>query len=333
MSPLSKTLMWTVDEDFFFRGNIHKTFMELTILLAAMIPPLLYAATNHIDKHLLEKYFQEGGVGTLMLFSSLFGLIVAPILFLVDPSVLGVGINNILILALVGLINTVLLWAYLQALFTDEPTVVIIFYQLVPVLALILGYFILGETITLLQTVAMGIIIAGAVVMSVAIDEKGHFSFRRRTVLFMLLASVCWASESVLFKFVALEENVWRSLFWEHVVLGTLGILMFVFIRHYRDSFLAAWRANSKFILGMNGANESLYVTGNSIAGFVVVLIPASLTLLMNSLQPMFVFAIGMILAWLFPKLATETINRRTTLQKIFAITLTAIGLFLLGYS
>ena len=38
----------------------------------ALIGPLMYALTNHIDKILLEKYFKNGGIGTILLFNSLF---------------------------------------------------------------------------------------------------------------------------------------------------------------------------------------------------------------------------------------------------------------------
>ncbi len=71
----------------------------------ALIGPLLYASTNHIDKVLLEKYFKVGGVGALMLFSSLLSVLALPIFYLADPTVLSVGNKHIFVLALVGFFN------------------------------------------------------------------------------------------------------------------------------------------------------------------------------------------------------------------------------------
>jgi drug/metabolite transporter (DMT)-like permease len=219
----------------------------------------------------------------------------------------------------------------LQAIFTDEPLVVIIYYQLVPVLGLVFGYIALGEVITSVQLLAMLLVILGAAVLSVAMDENGTVVFRFRTALYMLIASICWALESTLFKVVALEENVWHSLFWEHVALVIIGILLLALIKKYRKSFLEALKFNSGPVLSMNFLNESLYIVGNSVAAYVVVLIPISLTLLMNSFQPLFVLLIGLILKWALPSLAVEHVSSKQWPQKMFAIVLTAIGVYLIG--
>jgi drug/metabolite transporter (DMT)-like permease len=305
--------------------------MDIAIYLLAMVPPFLYAATNHFDNILLKKYFKEGGVGTLILFSALLSVIALPVLYLVDSSVMQVDTRSLVILLLVGCINTLLLWCYLQAMFTDEPTVVIIYYQLVPVIALALGYVVLGETLEINKLFAMSIIILGALILSVAIDNNGKIIFKCRTAIYMLIASTCWALESVLFKVVALEENVWRSLFWEHAVLAVIGILILIFIPRYRSGFTKALRLNTGPVLGMNVANETLYMLGNSIAAFVVVLIPVAITLLMNSFQPLFVLVIGLVLQLIIPHLEVEYVNKENMKQKLVAIVLTGVGAYMLG--
>ena len=40
---------------------------------------------NHIDKILLERYFKEGGVGTLLIVSALTSVIANPFLYAADP--------------------------------------------------------------------------------------------------------------------------------------------------------------------------------------------------------------------------------------------------------
>ncbi len=304
--------------------------MSALVFVAALIAPLLYAFCNHIDKILLDGYFKEGGVGTLILFSSLLSLMSLPIVYLIDPTVLQIGFAEFGILAFVGLLNVGLLWAYLQSMADDEPTVVIIFYQMVPVFGLILGNIILGETITSMQAIAMVLIMVGSIIMTIATDADGKIVFRFKTIALMAIASLCWAGESTLFKMVALEENVFKSLFWENFAVVAIGIVIFITVSHYRHSFLKAFKVNSKPILGLNVLNESLYMVGNASASFVVVLIPVALNLLMNSFQPIFVFVIGIVLSWLLPGTATENALNRLP-QKIIAIALTGVGAYLLG--
>jgi hypothetical protein len=146
----------------------------------------------------------------------------------------------------------------------------------------------------------------------------------------MTTASFFWALESVMFKAVALEENVLRSLFWEHIMLLIVGMLIFIFVKTYRQHFLTALKNNSAGIISLNVANESLYTLGNFVFAFAYILAPIALVLLANSFQPIFVLGIGIFLTLFFPKLTAEKIEAKHLLQKVIAILITGIGTYLL---
>lgn len=302
----------------------------MTWFFLALIGPFLYAITNHIDKVLLERYFRKGGVGTLVIFSALLSALVLPFLYWADPLALRVSHVHILALAGVGLLNILVLWFYLLALKDDEASVVIVFYQLVPVIGVVLGYFILGETLTQRQLIAMSIIIFGTTIISFEIDGDNHFRLRRQTILYMLAASFCWALSSVVFKAVALEENVLRSLFWEHLMLTLVGIALFAGVRTYRARFLAAFRENSRAIMSLNVTTEILYMIGNFVFAFAYMRAPISLVLLGNSFQPIFVLGIGIFMTVFFPTLSSEKIQAKNLWQKSSAIGITGIGTYIL---
>jgi drug/metabolite transporter (DMT)-like permease len=302
----------------------------MTWFLIALIGPILYALTNFIDKLLLEKYFKNGGVGTLVLVSSLISVFVLPFIFFMDNTVFSVGYIQILILTVVGILNVAVIWCYLLALKDEEASIVVVFYQLVPVFGSILGYFVLGEILSRIQLIAMAIIILGTTIISFEIDAENKFKLRRQTVLLMLIAALAWAVESVLFKAVALEENLWRTLFWEHLMMTLVGLFIFVFIRSYRENFLLAIRENSRRILSLNILNEILYITGNIVVAFAYLLAPIGLVLLTESFQPIFVFTLGIFFTFFFPKVATEKIYARHIIQKVIAICITGLGTYLL---
>lgn len=296
----------------------------------ALIGPFLYALTNHIDKILLEKYFKQSGVGTLLLFSSLLSALALPFLFLADSGVFEVGGMNILALAFVGVLNVAVLWCYLLALKDEEASVAVVFYQLVPVFGYVLGYLLLGEVLTQMQLIAMAIIILGTAIVSFEIEAENKFRLRRNTIFLMVGAAFFWALESVVFKAVALEETLWRSLFWEHLMLALVGVIIFACIRSYRKHFLTALRENSRNILSLNVANESIYMLGNIAFSIAYLLAPIALVLLTESYQPLFVFAIGIILTIFFPKIAVEKIQAKHLWQKGVAIAITGLGTYLL---
>lgn len=296
----------------------------------AIVGPFLYALTNHIDKILLERYFKQSGVGTLILFSSLLSVLALPFLLYIDPTVLDISLFNIFVLAILGVLNVLVLWFYLLALMNEEASVAVIFYQLVPVFGLILGYFILDEVLSKIQLIAMAIIILGTTIISFEVNSDNKFTLRRQTILYMTVASFCWALSSVIFKSVALEENVWRTLFWEHLMMVIVGILVFMFAKSYRQNFLLALRENSKSILSLNVLNESLYMLGNIAFSFAYLLAPIALVLLTQSFQPFFVLVIGIILTLFFPRISVEKIEAKYLWQKVIAICITGIGAYML---
>jgi drug/metabolite transporter (DMT)-like permease len=296
----------------------------------ALIAPFLYALTNQIDKALLDKYFKVSGVGTLIIFSGVLSILALPVIYFFDPTVFAIGTKEMLIMLFVGILNLTLLWAYLVALKDDEASIIIVFYQLVPVFALVLGYYLLGETITSMQGIAMAIIIFGTTLVSFEINDDNNFKLKRQTVFFMLIASVLWALESVLFKYVALEENVLRSLFWHNLALAGAGVLVFCFIPKYRHHFLESIKVNSAAIFSVNVLNEIIYMVANAVYGFAYMLAPIALVLLTNSFQPIFVFAIGVFMTLYFPHIISEKIEAKHLWQKLLAIIITSIGTFIL---
>lgn len=304
--------------------------MDQSWFLLALVGPLLYALTNHIDRILLEKYFKEGGVGTLILVSSLLSILAVPLFYWGDTTVLDVTRESVIILGGLALLDVILLWAYLLAMKDDEPSVVIVFYQLVPVLGLLFGYLILGETISRMQGVAATVIILGTTIVSFEIDSDNNVKPRWKTVIFMTVACVCWALELVIFKKVALEENVVRSLFWKHVALVIVGMFIFALVPMYRRSFLKAIKTNSRAIMSLNVLNEVLYMLGTMAVAFAAMLAPVGLVLLTETYQAIFVFAIGIFLTKYFPHVSTENIEARHLWQKSFAICVTGVGTYLL---
>jgi drug/metabolite transporter (DMT)-like permease len=299
--------------------------------LIALVGPFLYALTNHIDKILLEKYFKKSGVGTILLFSSLVSVFALPFFWLMDKTVLAVSFTNVLILAAEGMMGIGVIWCYLIALRDEEASVVVVFYQLVPVLGSILSYFLLGEVLTSIQLISMLIIIFGTTVIAFEIDSDNHFKLRKKsTIVSMLGASFLWALSGTIFKAVALEENLWRSLFWSHVMMLLVGIGIFIFIRTYRENFILALRNNSKNILSLNALNEFLYILGNVAVSYAYLLAPVGLVLLAESFQPFFVLIIGAIITIFLPKVVTEKIGTKHIWQKIIAISITGIGTYFL---
>ena len=75
-------------------------------------------------------------------------MLALPFIFAVDSTVMDVDVFNIFYLTVVSALNLVVLWSYLMALKDDEATVIIVFYQLVPVFGALMGYLFLDEVLS-----------------------------------------------------------------------------------------------------------------------------------------------------------------------------------------
>lgn len=317
----------------------------------------MWAMNNHIDKGLLTHFFKDdGGIGGLIIVSAIASILATPFLIIMDPSALDVslarpqevisflqcrvggdevctdiniaGVTTYLIIA-TSVLDIGVLWCYLKAIQKDEPTQVIIYYQLVPVFGVFAGWWLLGETINSGQTIAMAVVLLGTTMMTFGL-VKGRVSFMWNTFFFMVPAAALWAFELAIFKLAALEINEWHTLFWKHIVLAVLGITLFIAVPSYRKSFLFVMKSNSAAVLGLNLFNEATYMVGTIAVAVAVMPQDVAIVLVPETFQPIFVFAIAALMVKFLPRYAPEDFDLNHTLKKVAAIGVTLIGTYVL---
>ena len=172
----------------------------------ALCAPFLLACANHNDKFLLSRYLKQKTIGSIVIFSSLFSGVAIPIVLFIQPDVYDVRLVQGSALVATGMLSVLAAVCYLYALDLDEASFVTPFYQTVPIFAYFLGYFILGETITLAQGLASLVIIVGALALSFEFGRRG-MRFKRNVVALMLAASFLSAINGVIFKLIAVEKG------------------------------------------------------------------------------------------------------------------------------
>lgn len=304
----------------------------MTWFWIALIAPALYAAANHTDKYLISRYFQDRGVGALIIFSAIFSVFALPIVYLINPEVIGITATTALFLIFNGMLVVGSVIFYLYALRQDEASVVIPFYQTIPIFGFILGYFILGEAVKLPQVLGSLLIIFGAFILALQLEE-GRRRFRATVVSFMLAASLLYAVNGILFKLFALNLGFWSPVFWMLAGKVLLGIILLLAVRPYRQQFFTVLKSNSSLVLGLNSGNETATILADNVTYYASLLAPVALVLTVNGFQPFFVFVYGVILTWFFPHISRESLKPKLLLQKISAIVLIFIGTLFLAAS
>lgn len=299
-----------------------------------LISPISHAAVNFLDKYLISHYAEgddSPSVGSLALFSSLFAIVVLPILLLFGIPGSIPPATEMWLLMLTGAIYLGAIIFYLYALLGDDVSNVVPFWLTAPVFDFFLGWMYLGEKLTLVHILASLLILFGASILSLIRDEQGKIRVKWQLALLMLGSSALFAINDVLFKKIALTSGFWDSTFFTYVGYLLLGVILFFVVKTYRNGFLSLLRKNGRFIFGINVLGETLMVGGDVAVRFATLIAPLALVeTVSDAFQPLIVFVGGLVLTLLLPRFVKESVEKKDVVQKIVAITIMVVGTILL---
>ena len=299
-------------------------------LLLGILATLLWSFVSIIDKGLVERFCKDQGVGALVILSSLFPVVLLPISYGMATGPLWLPVLDIGILLFSGFLTVAWLALYLNALYDEDVSLVIPFFQLTPVFALAFGFLFLGEWPETVKLLAGAVIVLGAFVLSV---EQTTGRIKKKLLFAMGGASAIIALMNALFKFVTIEETFWVSMCWHSLGIFLTGFCLYLLHTGYRRRFHNFIRTNWGVGLSVNVINETLTIVGDVIFAFAILLAPLVLVQSMEAYQAVFVFIIGIILSRIAPRLLNEDFNRTVVIQKITGISLVLIGTIWLTFS
>jgi uncharacterized membrane protein len=296
-------------------------------LIFAFSGPVLWAISTHLDKYLVERFFKATDVAVLVVFTALIGLFLMPVIAAFDHSVLTHDWSSIALMGLSGILYMGAILFYLRALQDHEASVVAPFFQASPLFGYALAYLVLGETLTTQQLLGSGLILAGVLFVSVRSGPRRE-RFRWSLALPMLACGFVLSLSTLIFKIFAVRDEFWATTFWMFAGEAVFGAV-FLCIAHYRSQFVRLLRSNTMALLAINGSNELINLGGGLGNRYALAFAPLSIVQAVGSTTTLFVFALGIILALLFPSVAREDLSTRELVLKGVAAVLVAAGVAL----
>jgi drug/metabolite transporter (DMT)-like permease len=297
-------------------------------LLYAFSGPIMWAASTHIDKFLVDKYFRDSDTAVLMVFTALLGVIALPIIWLFEPKVMALSPTAIGVMTLSGILYMGAMLFYLRAIQTEAASVVAPLFQANTLFTFALGVIVLHEMPRWPQLVGAALIVVGA--LGLSLDKKMHLSsFKPRLVLLMLAATFAVALSSVVFKFFAVQDEFWSTTFWTFAGEGLFGAAILA-IPKYRRQFTVLFRRNPGAVIGVNAANELINLGGGLGVRYASLLAPVALVSAISATTTFFVFLFSILLTVFFPKLGHEDLSARNVVQKAVGGLLIMAGVALL---
>lgn len=287
--------------------------MHMSWLIPALIAAFLFGTTNFIDRFLVEKRIKDP------FFVSIIGgvsAIIAAAAVLVVRGFAPIAWGGAAILIVSGIASIVALVPWYKAIKIDDTSRVVPYFQLIPVVVLVLSYLLLDEQLTRNQLIGFALIIGGG--LSLAIERPSKELFRIRRSFWYILASIMlWAPVAVLFKIVAIDLNFWDALVYEMIGAGIGAVMLLLYAK---TDVLSGLRAMTTSTWGVIGMNEIAYLAARALLFYATLIGPTALVSVVGGIQPLFALAVGIVLSKWFPEVIREDIRRETITLKLIAI-------------
>lgn len=233
-----------------------------------------------------------------------------------------------------GLLHLLSLWFFFTALSSGEPSrVVPVVGSLVPLVTLLIGVFVLGETLSSVEIGASILLIIGGVILSVRLGSKVASSARQN--LFMLGAGVCFALYFVVMKYVYDHTTTFLAVFVYSRVLE--AVLAFILIGPFVLKKTAALKSKRQLRHTTSYATRSLFVGNKALAAaaflmqhYAIKLGSVSIVNALQGTQYVFVLLLAALVSWRLPYLWQEEMRQVTLVQKIVGISFIVVALMVL---
>lgn len=217
---------------------------------------------------------------------------------------------------------------YYRAMEFEEPSIVILILQTMPVFIYLIAYVLLGETLTSAQWIGFTVLLLGGFLA--AIKRRSGIWHMSRAFWIMIFASLLWSFSDVLFKkYAAAFPTFWDALA-VYLFGGVIaGIAMMARSRDRAElakHFAALSPRGWSFII----VTQIIGLSGTVALAYAFLLGKVSLTSVVIGIQPLVVFGAGIVLSRFLPEVKPESTDRISLTFKTLAFMLTIAGLILL---
>jgi uncharacterized membrane protein len=266
----------------------------------------------------------------MVVFSALIALAVLPIALFLQDRAFEIGVVIPLALAFNGCLYLIAIQLYLLALRTSDVSTVVPLFQLIPVISLVLAYLLLGEILSTNQLIGGGLIMLGAVAISIE-SKVGYCPSWRADVFGLIsLSSFVFALQVLIFKVFAIQLSFWNVMVWESVGFIAFGLILLIFVKTYRRDFVRVF-GQGGFAPSLHMTGELIYITGKICFNYVSLLTPITLAWVGVGFQPVFVMIYTVALSVFFPRILKEDVLGLNLIRKGLAIGAMLIGTYILS--
>ncbi len=293
-------------------------------IFIALASHLFWAFSNIGDKFVVANKVRSPYIYVVWTF--LIGILAVFIIPFVDFQI--PNINQLLWILLATIFEFGAMIPYVKAAKTEEITRIGILWALVPLIALVMAYFTIGENFSMNQWIAFFMLITGTILASVKFNQK----FLKFSKEFWLMVISCFgfAAYATIIRYLTQEINFLNVFIYTHIIGAVLALIIL--------SFKKVWNTNKEEIKNFN-FKTILTIISISIIGIIGTLLnvwalslgKVALVYAMEGFQAIFVFILAIIFSLFTSVNLHEKLDGKNIFLKICALLVNFAGIWVLN--
>lgn len=283
-------------------------------IIIAMLPSFFWALSNLVDQFVARSYF-DGRIAPFLILSGLCTIPVLGVLYLIEPAVLDLNIQQKLILFGCGALQIAAIVPYLKALQTEDSSAAIPIFQCIPFLIYLLGWVFLGEV---MEPMAL---LGGLIIMGSGIALNWEPQTRRlnlRVLGLMGFASLLFALQAIIIRQMVQEVPWIACSFWAFVFWCASAMLVAIFRPSDRAIIKRDVSASKGKALWLCSLQEWLDCAAQALIALAFSLAPtAAHVSFLGGLAPLYILAMVWMAGRIYPDIFTRLSWDRHMLRKL----------------
>lgn len=303
--------------------------MLMLWLILCILAALTWSFSAFIDNYQTDVIFKGKTPQAMKVVNGpvyiVISIIVAIILKIQFPDITQIGL-----LMLSGALSSIGALVYYQALENEEATDAAIFYQLQPVLLLIIDFFIFHENITFQQVLGFIIILLAPIIVILSRKrlKSRHIAMRAGALLVVYVLFATISAEISTRSSVGVD---YKAIFVFYLFGRGLTDCLLGLIPKYRKRHKYIIKRQPKAYVGTVIINQYLCAFADFTYRYGLILgLTAVASAITNAAELVITFTLGIILSLIWPNFGREKLQKRLIIAHVIAVILCVVGIFII---
>ncbi len=301
-------------------------------IILCVITAAIYSITAFFDNYITDVVFAKKKPQSMKGFNGAGYLIFALLIAFFYDGLKIPDITTIAFVLLSGIITSISSIPYYIGLGSEEATGAAIFYQIQPVLYLLASVFIFGQSIQPLQITALILLMSAPIIIIFSRKQKKTRKRELKSGLLFGIYVILLVVSGLIYTHFGEGKDYMTCFMFFLAGRGFSDIILFLTHKEWQSDFKQVWGKKRNLFLKTAGINQLLCIVAEFTSRKALIDGDISIaSALMNSLELILTFVLGILLTIRWPSFGREELHRHVIIAHLVATVACVAGIIILN--